>query len=241
MRTGLIAKKIGMTSIYTEGKNIGVTLLMVEDCEVIAVKVPEKDGYRALQIGFGVAKAKKVNKPQRAIFEKNKMELRSKIKEFRVSEECMVEVGKKISADHFVAGQFIDVSGVTIGKGFAGVMKRWNFRGLEATHGVSITHRSHGSTGQRQDPGRVAKGKKMAGHLGVENVTMQNLKILDVKVDANKGIIVVKGAVPGPKGSYVVVKDAIKKNLPHNVPHPAGFKNNTDNDSTKLDFEAGVN
>lgn len=223
MRTGLIAKKVGMTSLYLEGGvETAVTLLQVENCQVVAQKTQEKDGYTALQLGVGAAKAKNTSKAMRGHFAKAKVEPKRKLVEFRVDASAMVEAGTELVASHFVPGQYVDIVGETKGKGFAGAMKRWNFAGLEATHGVSVSHRSHGSTGQRQDPGRTFKGKKMAGHLGVERVTQQNLEV--VSVDEAEGFIVIAGAVPGAKNSYVLVSDAVKKGLDPKAPFPAGVR-----------------
>ncbi|MGL5784954.1 MAG: 50S ribosomal protein L3 [Alphaproteobacteria bacterium] len=211
MRTGLIFRKLGMTSIFTgDGEQVPVTLLCAEDCQVVAQKTEEKDGYTALQIGAGVAKVKRVSKALRGHFSKAKVEPKKKLVEFRVSSDCLVEIGASLSVSHFQVGQFVDVSGISIGKGFAGVMKRYNFAGSRATHGVSLSHRSHGSTGQRQDPGKVFKGKKMAGHMGNRNVTTQNLKV--ILLDVEKNLIALKGAVPGAAGSFVKIRDAVKKN-----------------------------
>ena len=220
MRTGLIARKIGMTRLFGEdGAHIGVTVLQVEECDVVAVRTAEKDGYVAVQLGVGRRKAKNVTEPMRGHFAKAKVEPKAKIGEFRVAEDAVLEVGVRIGVDHFVAGQFVDVQGTSIGKGFAGAMKRWNFRGLEATHGVSISHRSHGSTGNRQDPGRTFKNKKMAGHMGHRTRTVQNLEVFGV--DNDRGLIMVKGGVPGPNGSWVRVTDAVKRALPKEAPYPA--------------------
>ena len=200
MRTGLIAKKLGMSRIFeADGTHVPVTVLKVDDLAVVAVKTKEKDGYTAVQLGTGEVKAKNVTKPLKGHFAKANVAPKKKLAEFRVSEDCLLSVGNELSADHFVAGQYVDVCGTSIGKGFAGVMKRHNFAGLEASHGVSISHRSHGSTGQRQDPGKVFKGKKMAGHMGDERVTVQNLKV--VAVDALKGLLMIKGAIPGSENS----------------------------------------
>lgn len=220
MRTGLVVKKLGMSAVYRDGIRIPVTLLKLEDCQVISTKSIDKDGYRAVQLGVGTVKTKNVSKPLKGHFAKAKVEARHKLVEFRVSEKAMLDVGDKITVDHFVPGQFVDITGVTVGKGFAGGMKRHNFRGLEASHGVSISHRSHGSTGQRQDPGKVFKGKKMAGHLGSEKVTIQNLKV--VEVDSEEGLIIIKGAVPGKNG-YVLIRDAIKRALPDDIKFPAAI------------------
>jgi large subunit ribosomal protein L3 len=223
MRSGLIAQKVGMTRIFTaDGTHVPVTVLKVDTCQVVSTRSVEKDGYVAVQLGAGTAKVKNVSKPARANFAKAKVEPKKKLVEFRVAPENLLEVGTELSAAHFIPGQFVDVTGTTIGKGFAGGMKRWNFRGLEATHGVSVSHRSHGSTGQRQDPGKVFKGKKMAGHMGDEQVTTQNLTV--VSTDADRGLILVKGSVPGHEGSWVLVRDAVKRKLPDGVPFPAGVK-----------------
>jgi large subunit ribosomal protein L3 len=225
MRTGIIARKEGMTRIFDEeGRQIPVTVLKIDNCQVIAVRDEQKDGYTALQVGAGVAKAKNTSKAQRGHFAKAKVEPKMKIVEFRVSADNVVEVGAELGANHYVAGQFVDIAGISIGKGFAGAMKRWNFGGLRATHGVSVTHRSHGSTGQRQDPGKVFKGKKMAGHLGAERVTTQNLKV--VAVDLEDNLVLVKGAVPGHEKGWVYITDAVKKALPADAPKPAGLKVN---------------
>jgi large subunit ribosomal protein L3 len=223
MRTGVIAQKVGMTRLFTdEGTHVPVTVLKLDQCQVVAVRTAEKDGYTAVQLGVGKAKVKNVGKPMRGHFAKAKLEPKRKLAEFRVSKDALLEVGAEITADHFKPGQFVDVSGVTIGKGYQGVMKRWNFRGLEASHGVSISHRSHGSTGQRQDPGRTFPNKKMAGHLGVERVTTQNLKI--VATDVARGLVMIQGAVPGSAGGYVRITDAVKRKLPKDVPFPAAVK-----------------
>ncbi|HHN68082.1 MAG TPA: 50S ribosomal protein L3 [Thermopetrobacter sp.] len=223
MRSGMIAQKVGMTRVFTEdGQAVPVTVLKVENCQVVARKTAEKDGYNAVQLGAGVARAKRMSKAERGHFAKARVEPKRKVAEFRVSEDNLIELGAELSADHFVPGQFVDVTGVSIGKGFAGAMKRWNFGGLRASHGVSISHRSHGSTGQCQDPGKVFKGKKMAGHMGAKRVTTQNLKV--VQTDAERGLILIKGAVPGAKGSWVFVRDAIKKPLPEEAPKPAAIR-----------------
>jgi large subunit ribosomal protein L3 len=222
-RTGLLAKKIGMTRLFDDkGNHVPVTVLQVEECQVVAVKTAERDGYVALQLGVGKAKANRVTKPMRGHFAKAKVEPKRALVEFRVTPDAVLEPGTEIAASHFVAGQFVDVTGMTIGKGFAGVMKRHNFGGLRATHGVSVSHRSHGSTGGRQDPGRVFKNKRMAGHMGVVRVTQQNLAV--VAVDAAQGLIMVKGAVPGADGGLLQVRDAVKRLLPKDVPFPAGLK-----------------
>jgi large subunit ribosomal protein L3 len=223
MRTGLLAQKLGMTRIFAaDGNHLPVTVLKIDHCQVVAVRTDETNGYTAVQLGVGKAKVKNVSKAQRGHFAKAKVEPKRKLAEFRVSKDNLLEVGDELSAAHFIAGQFVDVVGTTIGKGFAGSMKRWNFGGLRATHGVSVSHRSHGSTGNRQDPGRTFPGKKMAGHLGVERVTQQNLKV--VETDAEQGLIYVHGAVPGHEGSYVLIKDAVKRALPKEAPKPAALK-----------------
>ncbi len=223
MRTGLIAKKLGMSRIFeADGTHVPVTVLSVDALKVIAVKTSEKNGYSAVQLGTGAVKAKNVNKPMKGYFAKANVEPKKKLGEFRVTEDCLLSVGQELSAEHFVVGQYVDVCGTSIGKGFAGVMKRHNFAGLEASHGVSISHRSHGSTGQRQDPGKVFKGKKMAGHMGAERVTVQNLKV--AAIDAAKGLIMVKGAVPGSENSWVRITDAVKKQANVSLPMPAGLK-----------------
>ncbi len=220
MRTGVIAKKLGMTQFYTEfGEHVPVTALQLDNVQVVAQRTEARDGYTALQLGYGTRKVKNVAKPQRGHFSKAKVEPKQKLVEFRVSEEAMLDVGAQLSAAHFVDGQYVDVVGTSKGKGFAGGMKRHNFGGLEATHGVSISHRSHGSTGQCQDPGRVFKGKKMAGHMGDARVTQQNLEV--VGSDEERGVLYIKGAVPGAKNSYVLVSDAVKRAAHEDVPFPA--------------------
>ena len=227
MRTGLVATKVGMTRVFTaDGTHVPVTVLKVDGLQVVRQRTKEKDGYTAVQLGSGTRKAKRTNKPLRGQYAKVKIEPKRKLVEFRVEEKDLIEVGAELVPSHFIAGQKIDVTGTTIGKGFAGPIKRWNFAGLEASHGVSVSHRSHGSTGQRQDPGRVFKGKKMAGHLGVERVTIQNLEV--VSVDDAKGFIFVKGAVPGHDGAYVLVRDAVKHDAPKGAPSPAGLKTKKD-------------
>ena len=222
MRTGLVAQKVGMSRHYTQdGFHIPVTLLHVGQCQVVAVKTQATAGYNAVQLGTGTVKAKNVTKPLRGHFAKAKVEPKRKVVEFRVDESALLKTGQTLSAAHFIVGQFVDVTGTTIGKGFAGAMKRHNFAGLEASHGVSVSHRSHGSTGQRQDPGRVFKGKKMAGHMGNVQCTVQNLEV--IAVDEAMGVICVCGAVPGNKGEYVLIKDAVKRALPSTVPYPAGL------------------
>ena len=222
MRTGLIAQKKGMTRLFGEnGQHIPVTVLQLDGCQVTAVKTAETDGYAAVQLGAGKVKPQNVKGPQRGHFAKAKVEPKRKMVEFRVAEDGLLAVGDTLSAEHFVVGQKVDVTATSKGKGFAGAMKRHNFAGLRASHGVSISHRAHGSTGQCQDPGRVFKGKKMAGHLGAERVTVQNLKI--VSTDPEQGLIVVSGAVPGPKGGWVMVRDAVKAARPEEAPFPAGL------------------
>ncbi|MEE8258758.1 MAG: 50S ribosomal protein L3 [Sphingomonadales bacterium] len=223
MRTGLIGQKIGMTRVFEEsGKNIPVTMIKVDGCQVVGHRTLERDGYTALRLGVGAAKIKNVNKAQIGQYKKAKVEAKKKVVEFRVSEDAMVDVGAELRTSHFVEGQYVDVAGTSIGKGFAGAMKRHNFSGLRASHGVSISHRSLGSTGQCQDPGRVFKGKKMAGHMGAERVTTQNLEV--VRTIPDEGLILIKGAVPGSKGGWVVISDATKKPLPKDAPMPAGLK-----------------
>jgi large subunit ribosomal protein L3 len=222
MRTGVIAKKVGMTRLFqADGRHVPVTVLQLDELQVIGRREQDRDGYSAVQLGAGTAKAKNVAKPQRAAFGKAEVEPKAKVAEFRVAEDALLDVGAHISADHFVPGQFVDVAGVTQGKGFAGAMKRWGFKGLRATHGVSVSHRSHGSTGQRQDPGKVFKNKKMAGHMGARNRTQQNLEI--VRTDPIRGLLFVKGSVPGHKGSWLSVSDAVKVQRPDGAPYPAGI------------------
>lgn len=223
MRTGLIAKKAGMTRLFDEeGRQIPVTVLKIENCQVTNVRSEEKDGYVAVQLGAGQAKVKRVAKAQRGQFAAAKVEPKQKLVEFRVSADNLVEVGAELGANHFVAGQFVDVAGTTQGKGFAGAMKRHNFGGMRASHGVSISHRAHGSTGQCQDPGKVFKGKKMAGHMGNVSQTTQNLKV--VATDAEEGLIMIKGSVPGSKNGWVTITDAVKRPAPEGLPLPAGLK-----------------
>ncbi|NRA31015.1 MAG: 50S ribosomal protein L3 [Parvularculaceae bacterium] len=223
VRTGVIGKKLGMTRLYTEeGTHVPVTVVSLENCQVVSHRTMDKDGYVALQLGAGTAKVKNVSKPMRGHFAKASVEPKRKLAEFRVPDDAVIEVGATLTADHYVAGQKVDVVGTSIGKGFAGGMKRHNFGGLRASHGVSISHRSHGSTGQCQDPGKVFKGKKMAGHMGDVRVTTQNLEV--VKTDVERGLLLIKGAVPGSAGSWILVKDAIKKALPEDAPRPGAFK-----------------
>ena len=223
MRTGLLAQKLGMTRVFTEeGNHIPVTVLKVDNCQVVAVRTQDTDGYTAVQLGVGIVKTKNVSKPQRGHFAKAKVEPKARLAEFRVSEDALLTVGSEITAAHFLPGQHVDVVGVSIGKGFAGGMKRWNFRGLRASHGVSISHRSIGSTGGRQDPGKTFKNKKMPGHMGVDRVTTLNLKV--VQTDVERGLILVEGAVPGSKGGWIAVRDAVKKALPKDAPKPGKFR-----------------
>ena len=223
MRSGVIAQKIGMSRVYNDaGEHVPVTVLRLDDCQVVAHRTNDKNGYTALQLGAGLAKVKNTTKAQRGHFAVANVEPKSKIVEFRVPEAEMIPVGATITADHFVPGQFVDVTGSSIGKGFAGSMKRWNFRGHRASHGNSITHRAHGSTGQRQDPGKTFAGKKMAGHMGDERVTTLNLKV--VRTDVERGLILVEGAVPGAKGGWILVRDAVKKQLPEAAPKPGAFR-----------------
>jgi len=223
MRTGVIAKKLGMTRFFDEaGAHVPVTVLSLDGCQVTAHRTLEKDGYVALQLGAGEKKAKNTTKAERGHFAKALVEPKREVTEFRVTDDMLIDVGAEFTADHFVPGQKVDIQGTTIGKGFAGGMKRWNFGGLRATHGVSLSHRSLGSTGQRQDPGKTFKNKKMGGHLGVETVTTQNLTIF--RVDVERGLIMIKGAVPGSEGGYVKVSDALKKALPAEVPVPGAFR-----------------
>jgi len=223
MRTGLIARKLGMSRLFgDDGTHVPVTVLDAGDCQVVAQKVQDRDGYSALQLGLGKAKVKNVGKAMRGHFAKAKVEPKQKLVEFRVSEDALVDVGTELSAAHFVTGQFVDVTGTSIGKGFAGAIKRHGFSGLRASHGVSVSHRALGSTGQCQDPGKVFKGKKMAGQMGNVRVTAQNLKV--VGTDTERGLILVKGAVPGSKGGYVRISDAVKKQLPDGAPFPCMVK-----------------
>ncbi|MGV6838936.1 MAG: 50S ribosomal protein L3 [Planktomarina sp.] len=223
MRSGVIAKKVGMTRLFMDdGKQIPVTVLQLDSLQVVSQRTVDKDGYTAVQLGAGTAKAKRTSQAMRGHFAASNVAPKRKVVEFRVAPENLIEVGAELSAEHFLEGQKVDVTGTSIGKGFAGAMKRHNFGGLRATHGVSISHRSHGSTGQCQDPGRVFKGKKMAGHMGAAKVTTQNLEV--VRTDVDRGLIMIKGAVPGSKGGWVTIKDAVKKQLPDGVPFPAAIK-----------------
>jgi large subunit ribosomal protein L3 len=223
MRSGIIAKKLGMTRLFMDdGRQIPVTVLQMENVQVVAQRLPKTDGYTAVQLGAGNAKAKNTSQPMRGHFARASVAPKRRLVEFRVAPENMIDVGAELTADHFVNGQYVDVAGTSIGKGFAGAMKRHNFKGLRASHGVSISHRSHGSTGQCQDPGKVFKGKKMAGHMGDARVTVQNLEV--VRTDADRGLIMIKGAVPGSKGGWVTVRDAVKRRAPDGLPTPAAIR-----------------
>jgi len=223
MRSGVIAQKVGMTRVFNDaGEQLPVTVLKMDGCQVVAHRTMEQNGYTALQLGVGRAKPKNVSKAERERFARASVEPKMKLAEFRVGEDAIIPVGAEILADHFVVGQFVDVTGTSLGKGFAGPMKRWNFGGLRATHGVSVSHRSHGSTGGRQDPGKTFKNKKMAGHMGVERITTLNLRV--VQTDAARGLILVEGSVPGFAGGWITVRDAVKKALPKDVPHPGKFR-----------------
>lgn len=223
MRSGLIAQKVGMTRVFNEaGEHVPVTVLKVDGCQVVAVRTADADGYTAVQLGAGAAKVKNVTKPMRGHFAKAKVEPKKKLVEFRVADDALLSVGDELTAEHFIAGQRVDVTGTSIGKGFAGGMKRHNFSGLRASHGVSVSHRAIGSTGQNQDPGKVFKGKKMPGHMGHERVTVQNLVV--VSTDVEKGLILVRGAVPGSDGGWVMVRDAVKRPRPDNVPYPGAVR-----------------
>jgi large subunit ribosomal protein L3 len=232
MRSGIIAQKVGMTRVFTDaGEHVPVTVLKVDHCQVVAHRTVEKNGYTAVQLGIGKAKVKNVSRAERGHFAVAKVEPKRKVAEFRVAPDALIPVGAEITADHFVPGQFVDVTGTTTGKGYAGGMKRWNFGGLRASHGVSISHRSLGSTGGRQDPGKTFKNKKMAGHMGVDRVTTQNLRV--VRTDVEKGLILVEGAVPGVKGGWIQVRDAVKRSLPKDAPRPGAFR------ETKAEAPAG--
>ncbi len=223
MRTGLIAKKLGMTRLFKDdGTHVPVTVLHLDEVQVVDTRTQERDGYTAVQLGWGTAKVKNVSQPNKGHFARVKVEPKKKLREFRVSPDALLESGQMLTAAHFVPGQKVDVCGVTKGKGFAGGMKRWNFRGLEASHGVSVSHRSHGSTGNRQDPGKTFKNKKMAGHLGVDRVTTLNIEV--AAVDAERGLVMVRGAVPGSKGEFVTIRDAVKKARPADAPYPASIR-----------------
>jgi large subunit ribosomal protein L3 len=223
MRSGLIAQKLGMTRIFTEnGLHVPVTVLELQNCQVVGQRTADKDGYVALQLGAGQAKVKNTTKAERGQFAVAKVEPKRHVAEFRVDEANLIEVGATLQADHFVEGQLVDVTGTSIGKGFAGGMKRWNFGGLRASHGVSVSHRSIGSTGQRQDPGKTFKGKKMPGHMGDRRITTQNVKV--VKTDVERGLIMIQGSVPGSKGAWIMIKDAVKKAAPEGAAFPGSFK-----------------
>ena len=237
MRTGVIAQKLGMTRIFTEdGTHVPVTVLSLENCQVVAQRRRDRDGYTALQLGAGTAKVKNVTRALRGHFAKARVEPKRRLTEFRVSDDNLIDVGAEMQANHFNDGQFVDVTGTSMGKGFAGAMKRHNFSGLRATHGVSVSHRSHGSTGQCQDPGKVFKGKKMAGQMGSVRVTTLNLKV--VRTDIERGLIMVEGAVPGSKGAWIMVRDAVKKPLPSNVPTPGAFKGGHPEEEPKAEAAA---
>lgn len=237
MRTGVIAKKVGMTRLFKDdGRHVPVTVLSLEGCQVVAQRTADRDGYVALQLGAGTAKVKNVAKPQRGHFGKAEVEPKAQVVEFRVSEDALVDVGAELSADHFIAGQYVDITGSTQGKGFAGAIKRWGFGGLRATHGVSVSHRSHGSTGNRQDPGKVFKNKKMAGHMGARNRTQQNLEV--VGTDAARGLIFVKGSVPGHKGGWLEVRDAVKVARPGDAPYPAAVRSANNNEAAPAEAPA---
>ena len=237
MRTGIITKKIGMTRLYmADGTHVPVTVLSLKDCQVVANQTKDRNGYNSVTLGSEEAKLKNTNKAQREAYSKIKVTPKKKQKEFRVSESNMIAIGAEITANHFVVGQYVDATGITIGKGFAGAMKRHNFAGLRASHGVSVSHRSHGSTGNSQDPGRVFKGKKMAGHMGDKQRTIQNLQV--VAADEDRGLIFIKGGLPGSKGSWISLKDAVKKAVPNDVPYPAGLKDtllSSDNKDVKIE------
>src|SRR5450432_1905022 len=223
MRSGVIAQKVGMMRVFTDaGEHVPATVLRLANCQVIAHRTKDKDGYVALQLGSGTRKVRNVSKAERGHFAVAKVEPKRKVAEFRVEESELIPVGAEITADHFVVGQYVDVTGTSIGKGFAGPMKRWNFGGLRATHGVSVSHRSHGSTGGRQDPGKTWKNKKMAGHMGTDTVTTQNLKV--VRTDVERGLILVEGAVPGFAGGWIAVRDAVKKPAHKDAPLPGKFR-----------------
>lgn len=239
MRTGVIAKKMGMMRLFQEdGRHVPVTVLALEGCQVVGSRTDARDGYFAVRLGAGARKAKNINKPQREEFAKAEVEPKARVAEFRVSgEDALLPVGARMTADHFIAGQMVDITGHTQGKGFAGAMKRWNFGGLRASHGVSISHRSHGSTGQRQDPGKVFKNKKMAGHMGDRQRTQQNLQV--VRTDASRGLIFVKGSVPGAKNGWLLIRDSVKVAVPEGVPFPGAMRRNADETATE-DAPAGM-
>lgn len=236
MRTGLIGKKLGMTRVFADdGTHVPVSVVQVENCQVVSQKTAERDGYTALQLGVGTAKLKNISKAMRGHFAKSEVEAKRRLREFRVTDDAMVDVGTEIVPSHFVNGQYVDVVGTSNGKGFAGAMKRHNFSGLRATHGVSISHRSHGSTGQCQDPGKVFKGKKMAGHMGARRVTVQNLQI--VRTDDEQGVILIKGGIPGWKEGWVLISDALKKQLPDEAPFPAGLRQSAEPEAEEAPVE----
>ena len=239
MRTGVIAKKMGMMRLFQEdGRHVPVTVLALEGCQVVGARNEERDGYFAVRLGAGVRKAKNVNKPQRGEFAKAQVEPKARVAEFRVDDENgLLPVGATLTADHFIAGQFVDITGHTQGKGFAGAMKRWGFGGMRASHGVSVSHRAHGSTGQRQDPGKVFKNKKMAGHMGDRQRTQQNLQV--VRTDAGRGLIFVRGSVPGAKNGWMLIRDAVKLPLPEGVPFPGALRRNADETASE-DAPAGM-
>lgn len=223
MRSGVIAQKLGMTRVFTDGgEHVPVTVLKLDNCQVVAHRTAEKEGYVALQLGMGQRKAKNVSKAMRGHFAKSKVEPKRKVAEFHVSQDALLPVGAELTADHFVVGQYVDVTGTSVGKGFAGGMKRWNFGGLRASHGVSVSHRSIGSTGGRQDPGKTFKNKKMPGHMGARTVTTLNLKV--VRIDPERGLLLIEGAVPGSKGGFIMVRDAVKRPLPEDAPKPGKFR-----------------
>jgi large subunit ribosomal protein L3 len=237
MRSGVIAQKVGMTRVFTDaGEHVPVTVLKIDGCQVVAHRTKDQNGYTAMQLGIGRAKVKNVPKAERERFARAQVEPKLKLAEFRVADDSVIPVGAEITADHFVPGQFVDVTGTTTGKGFAGPMKKWNFGGLRATHGVSVSHRSHGSTGGRQDPGKTFKNKKMAGHMGVERVTTLNLRV--VQTDVERGLILVEGAVPGTAGGWIYVRDAVKKALPKDAPKPGKFRMKGEGASTQENKEA---
>jgi large subunit ribosomal protein L3 len=239
MRTGVIAKKLGMTRFFDEaGAHVPVTVLSLEGCQVVGQRTTERDGYVALQLGAGAKKPKNTSKAMRGHFAKAQVEPKRTVAEFRVSEDNLIDVGAELTADHFLPGQKVDITGVTVGKGFQGAMKRWNFGGMRATHGVSVSHRAHGSTGQRQDPGRTFKGKKMAGHLGQETVTTLNLTIW--RVDVERGLLLVRGAVPGTEGTFVRVRDAVKVALPADAPKPGAWKGSNEPAPEEAPVEAAA-